>query len=252
MTRTRRERSKTGIYHIMLRGINRQKIFKDYEDQERFLEAIQRAKEKGQFSLYAYCLMPNHVHLLLGENEKIGKTVKRITVSYVQWYNNKYGRTGHLFQNRYRSEVVEDEAYLLVVLRYIHQNPVKARICRSESGYEWSSYNEYINKYNGEQVDIDTDIVESYFNTRESFQTFMRQDNDDRCLEYENKKKYMDKELRRMLEREYKIEEIKNISKKERDRLINDIKMKTGVSIRQLSRVLDIGRGIVSRAVTKR
>ncbi len=251
MVRTKRKRSKTGIYHIMLRGINRQNIFQDDNDREKFIRVLKKAKDKGQFSLFAYCLMNNHVHLLIKENEEIGRSIQRITVSYVQWYNNKYGRVGHLFQNRYKSEVVEDDSYLLVVLRYIHQNPVKAKICKSEANYKWSSYNRYIDMYNGEQVEIDTDIVENYFNTRESFEFFMGQDNDDKCLEYENKIKYSDKELKKRIEKEYNIEVIKKFPKKERDKVINNIKIKTDASIRQLSRVLGVGRSIVEKAVKK-
>ncbi|SHK30443.1 transposase, partial [Paramaledivibacter caminithermalis] len=103
MARKRRERSKTGIYHIMLRGIDGRNMFIDNEDREKFIEALFNAKEKGQFLLYGYCLMDNHVHLLIKEGEEVGASIKRMTVSYVQWHNNKYGRTGHLFQNRFKS-----------------------------------------------------------------------------------------------------------------------------------------------------
>ncbi|SHK46794.1 transposase, partial [Paramaledivibacter caminithermalis] len=144
MGREKRKRSITGIYHIMLRGIDGQNIFIDDEDREKFMKALFKAK--GQFLLYGYCLMDNHVHLLIKEDEEIGTSIKRITVGCVQWHNNKYGRVGHLFQNRYKSEVVESEFYLLVLLRYIHQNPVKAKIVKTISEYKWSSYNNYIDK----------------------------------------------------------------------------------------------------------
>jgi REP element-mobilizing transposase RayT len=108
----------------MLRGINRQAIFADEEDYCKLIETIQRIKEKSGFELYGYCLMGNHVHLLLREaRESISVSMQRVCSSFVHWYNRKYDRFGHLFQERYRSEVVEDEAYLLTVLRYIHQNP---------------------------------------------------------------------------------------------------------------------------------
>ena len=117
----------------MLRGVNRQTIFEDDQDCIKFIQILQKCKEKSGFELYGYCLMNNHVHLLLREvNESISLVMERICSSFVYWYNWKYDRLGHLFQERYRSEVVEIEAYLITVLRYIHQNPIKAGIVSSK------------------------------------------------------------------------------------------------------------------------
>ena len=248
MAREKRKRSNTGIYHIMLRGIDGQKIFIDGEDKEKFMQALMKAKEKGQFLLLGYCLMDNHVHLLIKENEEIGKSIKRITVSYVQWYNNKYGREGHLFQNRYKSEVVENEAYLLTVIRYIHQNPIKAKMVDKNEEYSWSSYNEYIDGYNGKCVKVDTDIIRSYFKDKESYEKYMNEVNNDKCLEYMGKIKYSDKQLKAELKKKYPIEEIEKMTKEKRNKLIYKIRKDTGASIRQLSRVLGVGRGIVEKA----
>ncbi|WP_339362290.1 transposase [Vallitalea maricola] len=248
MARQRRERSKSGIYHIMLRGIDKRNIFLDDEDREKFLYTLLKAKQSGGFSLYAYCLMDNHVHLLIKENEEIGNSIKRITVSYVQWHNNKYGRSGHLFENRYKSEVVESENYLLKVARYIHQNPVKANIIKSPSVYIWSSYNKYIDKYYGDNVQLDTDNILNYFNNIEKFEEYMIKPNTDECLEYYNKTKLTDNELKDQLEVKYDIKDINNISKSNRDKMIFQIRKETGASIRQLSRVLGLGRGIIENA----
>lgn len=149
MPRQARKRSKTGIYHIMVRGINRQIIFEDDEDYLKFLDTIQKNKVKCKFDIYGYCLMGNHAHLLLREREEtVSMVMQRLCSSFVYWYNWKYDRFGHLFQERYKSEVVEDEIYLLTVLRYIHQNPIKAGITNTLEGYRWSSYHEYISKNN--------------------------------------------------------------------------------------------------------
>ncbi len=101
----------------MLRGINRGNIFESNQDKAFFLNSMYRAREKSSFKVIGYCLMNTHVHLLLQESEEIGVSMKRITVSYVQWFNRKYNRVGHLFQNRYKSEPIEDERYLVSVLR---------------------------------------------------------------------------------------------------------------------------------------
>ena len=106
MPRYARKRSSTGIYHVMLKGIDGRDIFLDDEDKEKFIENMLKARDKGNFELYAYCLMDNHLHILIKESEGIGTSIKRIAVGYVQWHNNKYGRIGHLFQNRYLSEPV--------------------------------------------------------------------------------------------------------------------------------------------------
>ena len=145
MPRIARIRSESGVYRIMLRGINRQDIFEDEEDIQRLLETIVRYKAICKYEVYAYCIMSNHVHLLLKETEDtISNVVKRISGSYVFWYNKKYERCGHLFQERYKSEAVESDEYLLTVLRYIHQNPIKAGMVKDISTYKWSSYIEYM------------------------------------------------------------------------------------------------------------
>lgn len=129
MPRVSREKSSTGICHVMLRGINHQTIFEDEEDYQKYLETLQAYQEKSGYIIYAYCLMSNHIHLLIKEvTESLGIIFKRLGVSNVYWYNWKYNRRGHLFQGRYKSEVVGKDSYFLTVLRYIHQNPYKANI----------------------------------------------------------------------------------------------------------------------------
>ncbi len=162
MPRNPRGVSKSGVYHIMLRGINRQAIFEDDEDIQRLLETIARYKEICKYELYAYCIMSNHVHLLMKETEEtISNAIKRISGSYVFWYNKKYERCGHLFQERYKSEAVDNDEYFLTVLRYIHQNPIKAGLVKDIKAYKWSSYNEYIK----ETVIINKEFVLEMFSS---------------------------------------------------------------------------------------
>jgi putative transposase len=144
MPRHARVLSKTQVYHIMLRGNELKNIFYDDDDKDRFVNTLFLKKESDRYSLYAYCIMDNHVHLLLREREEpIAKSIKKIAVSYAYYYNHKYQRIGHVFQDRYRSENVEDDSYLLTAVRYIHNNPEKARISLREN-YKWSSYHYYI------------------------------------------------------------------------------------------------------------
>ncbi len=145
MPRVARRKSSTGIYHVILRGINHQTIFEDDEDYLRLLHTLEKYREKSGFTLYAYCLMGNHIHLLMKEAaEDLGVIFKRIGASYVYQYNRKYRRRGPLFQGRFRSEVVEDDRYFLTVVRYIHQNPLRAGMVKEIANYPWSSYWEYV------------------------------------------------------------------------------------------------------------
>jgi REP element-mobilizing transposase RayT len=140
MSRSERKTSSTGIYHVLLRGINRQRIFEEAEDYIQFLDCIEDVNKLSGFTLYAYCLMGNHAHLLLKEGaEPLAMIFRRLGTRYASWFNKKYERGGHLFQDRFRSEPVEDDDYFLTVLAYIYQNPVKGGVCRFPVDYEWSS-----------------------------------------------------------------------------------------------------------------
>lgn len=159
MVRPLRANSSTGIYHVMLRGINRQIIFEYPIDYQKFIELlcsmISPTDEVGRplpplCHIYAYCLMPNHVHLVLQEkNENLSVIVKRIAAAYALYYNKKYGHYGHLFQDRFKSEPVNDEAYFVTLLRYVHQNPVAGGLCQHVADYKWSSWGDYIGRHDG-------------------------------------------------------------------------------------------------------
>lgn len=143
MPRTARETSATGIYHIILRGINQQNIFEDDEDKLKFLLILREVKELCGFSIYAYALMDNHIHLLIKVGEQpLEQIFKRIGGKYVAWFNKKYQRTGHLFQDRFKSEPIEDDEYLLTVICYIHYNPFRGGLS-PDLNYRYSSYADY-------------------------------------------------------------------------------------------------------------
>ena len=144
MPRRARIKNPYSIYHIIIRGVNRQSIFNEEKDYKKFLEIIESLKEKMNFELYAYCLMSNHVHLLIRENQDpISSFMQRLSGKYAIWFNKKYDRVGYLFQNRFRSEPIESERYFFTALRYIHMNPVKAGICIRPEEYPYSSYGNY-------------------------------------------------------------------------------------------------------------
>jgi putative transposase len=140
MARQARQLSESAIYHVMMRGINRDAIFLEDEDRQRFLDLLNVVRQTSGCLVLAYCLMPNHVHLVLQTTaEPIGTVIKRLGVRYAGWFNRKYERVGHLFQDRFKSIPVEDDAYLVTLLRYVWNNPVEAGLSKFSDTYPWSS-----------------------------------------------------------------------------------------------------------------
>ncbi len=151
------------------------------------MEVLKDCKVISKFQLFAYCLMGNHVHLLLKiQKEKLEQIFKRIGARFVYWYNWKYERSGHLFQDRFRSEPIDDDGYLLTVVRYIHMNPVKAGICKNVSSYKFSSYTEYVSPHNGQLTDIDFVIG---LLPQNEFAEFHNKNAEDKCLELDERVK---------------------------------------------------------------
>ncbi len=252
LARMAREKSSTGIYHVVFRGINRQIIFEDNQDRARFLDTLEEYKDICEFIFYGYCLMDNHVHLLIKETkESVSGIIKRICSSYVYWYNAKYKRCGHLFQERFKSETVETDGYFLTVLRYIHQNPIRAGIEKNVGEYRWSSYGEYIT--NSRIVDIDYAL--NYFSTDRSeaiglFIEFMNADNRDECLEDVVKVKLTDEEVKKHI-KQLGIPNptaIQQLDKAKRNDILRKLKKVDGITGVQIARVTGLSTCIISRA----
>jgi putative transposase len=132
-------------YHIICRGNNREPVFEEKEDFEKYLEICRRYKDQYGFKLYHWVLMNNHIHLLVEtkENGSLSKVMQGINLAYTIWFNRKNAKVGHLWQDRYRSAVVERDNYLLECGRYIERNPVRAGIVKDAREYLWSSYRVY-------------------------------------------------------------------------------------------------------------
>ena len=168
MARKNRKWFPGAIYHIMARGNYRQNIVKDDEDFKVFLVLMQDAKTKYGFKLHAYCLMTNHYHLLLEtEQTEIWKIMKRINQIYAAYYNEKYRLTGHLFQGRYKSCLVENDSYFLQTSRYIHLNPVKAKMVPRAEAYPWSSYSTLIGMK--QEMIVEVKRTYAYFKEPQNF-----------------------------------------------------------------------------------
>lgn len=252
MPRRARKKGESGVYHAMLRGINKQTIFEDEEDYEKFEQILNDCKKISGSELFAYCLMGNHVHLLLKEGkEELHIVFKRIGSRYVYWYNNKYQRTGHLFQDRYKSEPVETDTYFLAVIRYIHQNPVKAGLSSDAASYQWSSYKDYT----GKSGITDTGMALSMFSgeSKEAlslFDKFMKEEEKALCLDFEESNRITDKEARdriRNLCGAKNSAEFQKLAPAKRDEILTLLK-ENGLSIRQIARLTGISFGIARKA----
>ncbi|MBO4890767.1 MAG: transposase [Lachnospiraceae bacterium] len=186
MPRTARSASSTGIYHVMIRGNNKQDIFVDDFDHEFFLKVLRECKDSLGFELFAYCLMPNHVHLLIrSATESLARIFMKIGTRYATWFNRKHGRVGHLFQDRFRSENVETDQYFLTVLRYIIRNPLKAGLESEPGYYRWNCYDDY--RLSTTDSLIDRDFAFELAGSFDTLMEYIQQQSTDSVMDVDEK-----------------------------------------------------------------
>ena len=264
MSRKARLTSESGIYHVMMRGVNRQDIFECDKDYLKFLDLLHRAafpRDEQNHALppniviFCYCLMPNHVHLLVRETPALGisDAIKSISVAYAYYFNQKYEHIGHLFQDRFRSEVVNDIAYFITLFRYIHQNPVAAKISESVDDYRWSSWAEF--NTNLPKADVPVCAVSSVFQRipykELSSYVYEPMPKAQRILDFDNDTcvRVTDDIVREFVRSEFDmhITDIQHIEKNRRNDMLQKI-LEFGASIRQLSRMTGVSRKLVEKA----
>lgn len=162
------------MYHITCRGNRQSDIFREDMDRYYYLKTLRETKQKYPYILHGYCLMTNHVHLHLETIDvNIGEVMKKINMTYAVYFNNKYSFVGHLFQDRFRSDLIDSDPYNLQVSRYIHLNPVSAGIVDNALDYQWSSYREYMGIRKDDLVT--TDFILNYFNSLHLYKDFVEQ-----------------------------------------------------------------------------
>lgn len=178
MARKPRIEYEGAFYHVISRGNQRQKIFKDKNDFIRYLEILANYKNQYKYFLYSYVLMNNHVHLLIETQETpLSKILQGINQSYTMYFNRKYKTVGHLFQGRYKAILCDKDEYLLSLVKYIHLNPVRTRIVKTPDEYQWSSHHSYTKKADRKDI-IDTEQVLRMFSedkakARKLYRTYM-------------------------------------------------------------------------------
>jgi len=256
MARYERSKSKSGYYHVMIRGNERKNIFSDEQDRSKFIDVVHKMSQGNTYTTHAYCLMDNHVHFLISEGtDSIAKTMKRISVSYAYYFNKKYRRVGHLFQDRFRSEPIEDDSQLLAVTRYIHLNPVVAGIVKKPEKYKWSSYSAHI----GEKEDILITDRESILGiiskdqeiAIKEFKRFTMEEQQDSFIDTNDKEVVevseadIEKELRTIF-KELRIPE-GTTGKDIPIEVVHQLKSRTGLSIRKLAEILKMNKNKVNK-----
>lgn len=248
MPRIARQDLQTTFYHIMVQGIDRESIFESKENKTEYIKRIENQKIK-EVKIYSYCVMSNHAHFLVYVEKitDLSLMMKRINTSYAAYYNRKTNRAGYVFRNRYRSQGIFDERYLISCMVYIHNNPVKAGFIKNIKDYDYSSYNEYL-KSESKITDIKSfctlmglatkDLVELHnkdygeqWINEKSIQTY-----DDVCVEFM---------------KEHKISEIKEIiANKELMKVFAEkINKETGISMRMIAQKLCVNRETLRKVV---
>lgn len=263
MPRMARELSKTKVYHIIFRGNDKQDIFYDTQDYKKYLKEMKNTKEKYQYEILAYCLMSNHVHLIVfDKNDNLSKSMQSLAIAYSSYFAKKYEKVGHLFQNRFLSKNVETREYLLQLCRYIHQNPVKAKITKVNE-YKWSSYNEYVKLNLKERMmNINTILPMFGVNRQEAirnFEAFHRKEDElndiNKEIEFEIKERLTDEEVKTIIEDILKIDnvlEIKNYGVQKRNETISKLENIKGITKVQIARITGINRKIIQRVMNSK
>ena len=253
MPRTARKRSQADVYHVIMRGDGRRIIFEDDEDRATFLRMLETALDRSGGKAFAWCLMSNHVHLLIQLSmEKLGTMMQSLTSGYAVYYNKRYDHVGHVFAGRFKSEPINDDVYLMTVVKYIHRNPLKGGLCKS-CDYKWSSYRHYVNRAGFTSVDF----VLGLFGGREAFiashaaEDGLLKENDINAMAGipEKRRRLSDEEaldLAQNLLGETRLRNLASESKHARNQAIANLR-RMGLTAKQVERATGIGRGIVER-----
>ena len=244
VARAARQLSESGYMHLIVRGIGKQVLFEDRADRVYYLSLLRRYSSETEISVCAYCLMENHVHLLVHDKkEQTPFMMKKLGVSYALHFNRKYERVGHLFQDRYQSEAIEDDGYFLAVYRYILNNPEKAGICRA-ADYEWSSYGQY----DDPAAFVDTNLLRELIGDAGAYEAFMRKEDDAECMEFEPRR-HDDEWASGIIRKRLKLNsgtELQSLDRDERNAALRTLKA-AGITVRQLERLTGINRGVIQR-----
>lgn len=258
MARKPRIQSPTNYYHIMVRGNNREYIFRESSEKKTFIDVLKEQVKAGLIDVAAYCIMDNHAHIVVeADLLSLTKAMKSTNTKYAMRFNNQRNRVGHVFQDRYRSEAIYNDIHLQQVIRYVHQNPIKANITKHLNEYNWSSYKEYIQKVNLVNEN-QKDFILKYFNENiKSFEKFHNQWDDNEYLETKEdlniQRVYRSKKIISNYLEDNGIKELKDAIKNHYHSsfLINILLNESKLSHREIAELLCVNRGAIHRTKVK-
>lgn len=261
MPREKRGISVSKIYHVFSRGNEKKPIFLEQDDYNQFIDILRRKRKVKPFTIYAYCLMKNHYHLIINEEENnISSIMSSINTTYAIYFNKKYDRVGHLFQGRFKSEAIESEDYLLAAVSYVHNNPVAANLVREASQYAWSSYHAYLKSETNDDL-IDSQFVLNIFSpspdeARPQLENYLNKANgycfidlveikEETTIKVQKANKIINQYLH---ERGMNIEKLKLRSNlAARNELINILLKQSGLPMRRIGELIDLSKSTISR-----
>ncbi len=243
----------------MLRGNNRENIFSKDEQKRLFLDCLKKQEEEQLIKVAAYCLMYNHVHIVVtAELNNLVKAIKGINIKYAMSFNLQQNRIGHVFQNRYRSDIIADDKYLLqVIIIYVHNNPVKAKMVKSPENYIWSSYTEYIKENIIIRYQQKRFILGYFSDNQDQLAEFHRQKDDNEYMDMkEDIEKYRLDRGQEIIEtyfREKGLRERQQIIKNQvyLDELIQNLIKDSRLTHRQIANLLEISSSAVHKVSFK-
>lgn len=247
-------RTVTGFYHVCARGTGKQLIFETDDDRWEFLELMRECCREAGVTVIAWCLMGNHVHLVLADYEDaMSAAMHRLLLTYARRFNKRTGRTGHLFQNRFDRRSLDTDRYLMAAIRYVHANPQEAGIALIER-YPWSSFAEYLRAYNDDVAKSfsDPSCVLELFGSAKGFLDYSLSipDGADPVIhdmeetEWE-RHAYADKMAKRL---GVLLNELKTVAPSQRDGIIFALH-DGGYTVREIERYTGISKSTVSRIV---
>ncbi|MDD4570633.1 MAG: transposase [Tepidanaerobacteraceae bacterium] len=258
MPRVARQFSRTGFYHIMMRGINRESIFQSRETKKQMLDILAEKITNSDVGIYAYCVMDNHIHLLLKtEPEDLATFMKKVNGSFAMYYNREQKRIGPVFQDRYKSECVENEGYFWGVLKYIHLNPVKAYVVKNAEEYEWSSMKDYLSG-KSELLDEEALVLkQENFNDNNSF--LRMHENEDLRIYLDLKEELDEMKMtvsNRLIDRfllEYGVTSVLELRQKEEalQSLLEQLTKEAKLTYQEIASLTNLSYSMVQRSVSK-
>lgn len=188
MGRPWKEEYMGGIYHVIARGNNKEYIFKENTDKGYFIKLLKESMAGMSFKIYGYVLMDNHYHVVLQVlDRKLQEIMHQINNKYSKYFNYKYTRVGHVFQGRYKSILVQDERYIISLIRYLHQNPIKAGMCKKTKEYKWSS-DVFYRTSNNNFVSVDMMLDMLSKDRREAISRYSEYMEEEEQTDYDNTK----------------------------------------------------------------